>query len=143
MQLFEKCISNFFAVAQMMVSLLRLPHLMKDDAKLFITSSKQKVKTEPCILYEPLTDPKETRDVFTIMADGEQVCTTDTLTWAVKLLVATYYVFNIAYPKKIAATMQFIQEKLLDVHDDAVKNPRAVSFAAKLLLWIHLFTMIN
>ena len=47
---------NFFAVAQMMVSLLRLPYLMKDDAKLYITSSTQKVKTEPSILYEPLTN---------------------------------------------------------------------------------------
>ena len=61
-------------------------------------------------------------DTLKIMADGIMVCQADNLLKAARLLLATFYVFNIAYPKGITASLTFFQKVFLNLQDDAKKN---------------------
>ena len=62
---------------------------------------------------------------FQLIADGETVATTANLISAVGLWIASFYVFNLAYPSSLNKTLLFCQNILLGIIED-VSSPRPV-----------------
>ena len=75
----------------------------------------------------------EDSDRFEIIADNELVCTCRNLISAVGSLVATFYIFNIAYPKELVATLTFIQKFIIGMQDGVKKNSKVIGFISKVL----------
>ena len=72
-------------------------------------------------------------ETLKIVADKVVICETDNLMEAAGLLLATFYVFNIAYPKASMATLTFYQKVFLNLQDEAKRLPRVISLLSKLV----------
>ena len=59
---------------------------------------------------------------YSIFLDGISVAKLETLPRAYKLWFASVYVFNIAYPKQLTATLTFFQKVIMNIHDDLMMN---------------------
>lgn len=57
------------------------------------------------------------------MVDNKTVAETNTFLRALEAFIGTFYVFNIAYPATIVATMTFVQKALLNLQDKVKRNP--------------------
>ena len=64
-------------------------------------------------------------NTFTISVDGVEVTNCSTLLPAVAVYLASFYVFNLAYPSTLKKTLTFIQKVILNIQDN-VKIERSV-----------------
>lgn len=63
---------------------------------------------------------------FTIVAEGETICTVKNVLDAYSILFAVHYVFNLAYPKKVKNTFMFLQKVVLNITDNTSKSTKMI-----------------
>ena len=99
---------------------------MKEDAHEIILDKEDQEKMTPYIVTG---ESRLDSTFFYILADNVKICSTNNMLKALKLLVATFFVFNIAYPKRVHAALIFFQKIFLNLHDS---SKTAVSGCQKL-----------
>ena len=95
---------------------------MNDDINLIVREETTTESTDtqgsdtqtPLIIY---TGEQFTQSTYTITADGEVIGETKDFIDAVKVLICTYYNFNVAYPTKACASLTFIQKMVMNLQD--------------------------
>ena len=70
---------------------------------------------------------------ISIVIEGETVCSCGDLFTAFKLLFATYYIFNLAYPDVLKSTLTFFQKGILNIQDKMKKDPKVSRLLTTLL----------
>ena len=70
---------------------------------------------------------------ISVVIEGETICTCGDLLTAFKLLFASYYVFNLAYPDVLKSTMTFFQKGFLNIHDKVKRDPKVSRLLTTLL----------
>jgi hypothetical protein len=60
------------------------------------------------------------------------LCNTNSFAKAIALLLASYYIFNLAYPSKGVATLTFIQKCILNLHDGSKNIDKVVTLLGRL-----------
>ena len=83
----------------------------------------------PTIQVCQLVDGEE---LYKVILDEIAIAECGDLVTAFMLMVATYYVFNVAYPKELKNTLMFMQKAFLNIMD-ARKNKKVNSLMCKLL----------
>lgn len=63
--------------------------------------------------------------LFTVVAENVELCSCSELVPAFLCFFASFYVFQLSYPKTVTNTMMFIQKALFNLHDSS-KNPKRV-----------------
>ena len=115
---------------------------MERVGAIFVLFSRLKEKPSEIIIKDenqPIAEPKIVfkdyflDSVYSVVVDNQRLCSTKDFIHAVKLLMATYYIFNIAYPKPSEGTLTFIQKGLINLQDRAKMNKKV----ANLLLEIN------
>ena len=110
-----------------LLALVSVPGLMNEDVSVMIKTTEDDSYMNPYILSQnPLGGSLQ------ILADGVTICETNNLMKAARLLLATFYIFNIAYPKIIMATLTFFQKVFLNLQDEARRLPKVISLTSKL-----------
>ena len=66
------------------------------------------------------------RTKFEVVVDGEIIGKSEDFFSAFALYMASFYVFNVAYPKDFENTLIFIQKLFLEILDDGLKAPSRV-----------------
>jgi len=78
--------------------------------------------------------------VFDVVVESEIIAHCDNFLDAFIVLLACYYVFNLAYPKKLEGTLTFVQKFLLKIGDSTKTLPRVAGLITRLKKFI--FTLI-
>ena len=68
-----------------------------------------------------------------IIVEGEVVCLCGDLLTGFALMLAMYYVFNIAYPDELKSTLLFLQKGFTGIVDDTTKNVKVSKLFSTLL----------
>ena len=63
---------------------------------------------------------------FKVIVEGEVIGSAEDFFNAFTLYMASFYVFNIAYPKDFEKSLTFIQKFFLEILDDGMKAPPRV-----------------
>ncbi len=118
--LFSECVKS--------VALLALPGLLREDLDLFLSSEEQYEKSDeqtgsPVIVFQG-ADVYKSKN-FAIYADGIKIMSVKSVKNAFMILIACFFVFNIAYPKKMIRTLTFLQKVMLNLQD-SIKTPNPV-----------------
>ncbi|XP_064642789.1 uncharacterized protein LOC135497053 [Lineus longissimus] len=97
-------------------SLIKLACSLKEDVSWLFAKEEKAPKTPfPHIIADgDILDSKEYR----LVADDTEFLVVGSLAEAVKLMMASYYIFNINYPPPIKCTLIFLQGVFLGVLDD-------------------------
>ena len=115
-------------------ALVRIPLILRENSKkLFVNFG-----TEPWPQIE--SKNKESKDLaqiifqspFNIILDGVVLCETQDFISAVHVTLATYYVFNLNYPKALDAFYTFLQKKILCIHGTRPPPSKVLTFMKKL-----------
>jgi hypothetical protein len=69
---------------------------------------------------------------YHIIVDGESVAKVNSFTRAFRLLFASFYVFNVAYPKELKCTYSFFQRIIMNIYDEGTIPRKVVTLTAKL-----------
>ena len=88
-----------------LLAVVSVPALLGEDISAILRPQEDDETVTPYIL-----SPNPLGESFQIMADSVSICETNNLMKAARRLLATFYVFNIAYPKHIMATLTFFQK---------------------------------
>ena len=70
-----------------------------------------------------LTDEKS---IFHVKVENITMCRCVDFTHAFAVMIALHYVFNVAYSKKIEATVVFIQRLFFDINDNQKVLPQGI-----------------
>ena len=99
---------------------------LKDNFDEFHLSNDDDVSS-----YPMLRDSKE--KVWRVLIEGIEIMSTKELLDAFVGLLATYYVFNLAYPPTLSSSLSFFQFALLKINDsEGKKSPKIKKFMNKL-----------
>lgn len=112
------------------VALLELPGHLREKLEDLLTEVDDMSKVWPHILMQGDMDNEAE---YTIVVDGHFALKAKTFTRAVKLLFASYYVFNICYPKELVNTLTFLQQAILNL-DGGKRSNKVVSLLAKVTM---------
>jgi len=66
-------------------------------------------------------------EVLSVVVEGCVIARSKNLKTAMAIVFASYYVFNIAYPKKLLGVMTFIQKDILQINDKAAKVSKVLT----------------
>ena len=66
-----------------------------------------------------IMEPVDGDEVYQIVLDEIAIATCGDLVTAFGLMMATYYSFNIAYPKELNSSLVFFQKAFLNIRDSA------------------------
>ena len=69
---------------------------------------------------------------FTVYVEGVMVGRAGSLVEAVGIVMATYYVFNIAYPKELERTLTFFQKAIMKRNDQCKRIMRVIKLIASM-----------
>ena len=69
---------------------------------------------------------------FDIVVEEQIVAQSNSFLEAFAVMLATYYVFNLAYPKELECTLSFIQKYILDIGDTTKTAARVSGLINKL-----------
>ena len=89
-------------------------------------------KAVPKIVIADPTKPLSEQNSFTIECEHMFICRTNSFSKAVMLIIMTYFVLNLAIPKKFEGTFAFLQKILLGHKDGMKMNSKSCSFVQKL-----------
>ena len=109
-------------------------HLKEDLFKMIANSTPDvsypqiRMASVPNNLFEVATMANHCR----IEVEGVTVGNTANLMEAIGILMATYYVFNVAYPKDVEKSLTFIQKAMLVKHEECKHIPAVVALIAKM-----------
>ena len=78
--------------------------------------------------YDMLTDEKS---IFHVKVENITMCRCVDFIHAFAVMIALHYVFNVAYSKKIEATMVFIQRLFFDINDNQKIPPKVLSLICR------------
>ena len=79
-------------------------------------------------LHDMLTDEKS---IFHVKVENITMCGSVDFIHAFAVMIALHYVFNVAYSKKIEATMVFIQRLFFDINDNQKIPPKVLSLICR------------
>ena len=68
----------------------------------------------------------------TVMVEGVVVGYAANFLEAIGIILSTYYVFNIAYPKEIEKSLTFLQKVLLGKHEECKRIPAVLSLISRM-----------
>ena len=71
-------------------------------------------------------------DEYRVVVEGLEVGSTGDMIKAVMIMMSTYFVFNIAYPKEVQWFLTFIQKAVLAKHESALRIPTVIKFIASI-----------
>ena len=114
-------------------ALILIPSLLREDATAFF--QKFGVKNHPQILCENAANTLidiVNSECFKVYVDGVLVGQTDNFVVEMQLVFCTFYVFNIAYPKGLTGSLNFIQKEVLSLHDAAAPVAKVINLITKL-----------
>ncbi len=117
------------------VALLALPGLLREDLGLFICSEEQHTSSEdatgnPVIVFNG-ADPFKS-DNYDIYVDGEKIISVKSMSRAFSILIASYFVMNIAYPTTMVKSLTFLQKVILNLQDSLAKVKPVVTLLTNL-----------
>lgn len=114
-------------------ALLSIPVLLQEkvDDLLVKKSKGTKLPATAIITYEQERITPST--TYNIYVEKELVGTWPTLLKAFAGLLATYYVFDLAYPKQCLKTLTFLQKFVAKIPDDCKTPEMVLTFASKVL----------
>ena len=69
---------------------------------------------------------------LSVMVEGVLLCKTYSFTRALALLLACYYVFNLAYPQKGCATLTFMQRCFINLQDGVKANDKVITLLGRI-----------
>lgn len=78
------------------------------------------------------TEEKDEGISFSLMVEKEKLFPCENLHTALASYLSSFYVFNLAYPKEIRKSMQFIQRVFLHIKDKEKLHPSVYSLIEKL-----------
>ena len=113
----------------MLQALLYIPSLLHEKLENIIRNEED---TELVMPYIVAPTSLEEGENYHVLVEGVKVATTNSLIGAFKLLMASFYVFNIAYPKNLQATLSFLQILFLGINDNSKPNIKAVKLVAEI-----------
>ena len=126
-------IKHFFPDLTGCIALYTIPGLLRERVSNFVVEKEQndeEHKSYPHIVLSH-SNPADS-DQFSIKVDNIDILTVNDFLTAFKLMIACYYVFNIAYPKVANASMEFVQKVLMNVQDGTKISSKVLSLLAKL-----------
>ena len=102
-----------------------VPYLLKEDLDDLLVDDDD-VDGDTSILHPYIVQHGggETTPFF-IFAEGTKICSTESHLKAFRLLMATFYVFNLAFPKANRGTLTFYQKVFLSLQDNSKKLPKS------------------
>ncbi len=108
-------ITDLITDAEQIHALLSIPAHLGEDINQIVRFEEVEDYMSPYIYIQDndCLEMTTTKTKFVIIADGTEVCTTDKLLRAIKLLLGCYYIFNMAYPTKMQNTLCFMQKVFL------------------------------
>ena len=68
-----------------------------------------------------------------VIVEGETFCECSDIVSGVALMLAAYYVINIAYPKELKSTLFFYQKAFLGIADSSAKDDKVSRLFTALL----------
>ena len=95
-----------------MLGLLLIPIHLKERVNLLLVQTEKDTDDSsppatPVITFsKPLIDDQ----VFSIVCEGVEICSTSSLCQAYFVLVASYFVFNLRFPVGLEGTLTFVQK---------------------------------
>ncbi len=115
------------------MTLLAIPVLLREkvDDLLVKRSKGTKLPATATITYEQERVTPST--TFNIYVENELVGTWPTLLKAFAGLLATYYVFDLAYPRQSVKTLTFLQKFVANLPDDSKTPEMVLTLASKVL----------
>ena len=102
---------------------------LKDDFDEFHLTNDDDVSSYP--MLRDSTNSKE--KVWRVLIEGIEIMSAKDLLDAFVGLLATYYIFNLAYPLTLSSSLSFFQFALLKINDsEGKKSPKIKKFMNKL-----------
>ena len=102
-----------------------MPLRLKDKFAALLEKDDNQAVPSPTILWNGTNLSDAT---YAVVVDNKRVCTTTDMLLAVTVLIASYYVFNLAYPKDLEGTMVFYQNAILNIQDQTKYNRKVCNF---------------
>ena len=112
--------------AEQCLALLLLPYHLGESLGEFVNETVAPSNVAPYNYLHRGHGSNLNPSTIEVYADGVLVCKAGNLVRAFCLLLATFYVFHIAYPKKCTATLIFLQKWICNIQDGVVKIPKAI-----------------
>ena len=69
---------------------------------------------------------------FSVVAEGLEVCKTDSILHSLGCYMAAFYAFNLAYVPRLQKTISFIQNFLLGINDGSVIDKPVLTLFSRL-----------
>ena len=119
----------FFLDISNCATILYVPWLLRETPFDFFLNENHALPIITCNKFSSvksdLTDVLEDAE-FDVKVDGHSLCQSKDFIAGFEVYLASFYVFNITYPKSLENTMIFIQKFLLGILDDGFKAPGRV-----------------
>ena len=111
-----------------------IPCVMKDNLGVILKETEDSTTLTPYIRVESTSNCILSKSSFAIYADGSKICCTSDLSVAFLLLLASFFVFDIHYPKKCVSSLYFLSKYVLKVDEevDSKEKNKVVAFLARL-----------
>lgn len=117
---------------------------LKKAAAVFIIMQNLQEDANQLFLHDATTFPQievieeidfEGTNTFSIIAEGTSICVCCEFTEAVALMFASFYLFNLQFPKKLKSSMTFFREYIFNIQDNIAKIDKKVAKFCTTLSW--------
>jgi len=69
---------------------------------------------------------------FTLIADEEEIASSDSLIDGISMWISSFYIFNLEYPTCLKRTLAFLQKIILNIQDELAAPRPVVTLTNKL-----------
>lgn len=129
----------YFADKCRCTALLVLPGHLREKLDVFLrtdedaanASAQGEQPSHPVMFWQGTSTLDETAS-FRLYMENVCIARTKSLLDAFQLLLAAFYVFNVAYPSKGSRTLTFMQKAVLNIQDSEKRDPKVADLIGKL-----------
>ena len=100
-------------------------HRFQVDLNELMAEDENQSVSSPLVLWN---GPDFLAANYSVVVDNVKVCSTSDLILSFKVLICTYYIFNLVYPKAADTVLIFYQKGLMNLQDRAPYNKKVSNF---------------
>ena len=108
------------------LALLSLPYLLGEKLRVIVKTTPSPSTATPYLLFHMDKRGIINLSKIEVYADAVHVCETDNIVNGFCLLLAIFYVFNIAFPINCISTLTFLQKYICNLPGEVDMDPRAL-----------------
>lgn len=123
---------DIFLDCTICTALIVIMLLLKESPTGFMDANSLTPVIVPSSPINELKDFLDAAVTFTVMVEGNEICSSNDFVFSFMVMFAAYYTFNLEYSPKAYGTLSFIQKYILKIGDQSKTKPKVLALMAKM-----------